>query len=261
MKQRFITAFVLIALLAVVMIVGSNLWFIVAGILTVVATHELVTLCNQKWPKVLSWSIYVFMLCLCLSGYFSRELVIFFDILYFMYLLAWLVFNENVTFDQIGLLYLFSNVLGFMFLALFEAFSLSRMTFFLFLGSPIVVDTGALFVGLALGKHKLNERISPNKSVEGAIGGYIVGFIFIMICGYFGVVWIVDDRTMCLLFVYALTCPIVGQIGDLAFSAIKRHYNVKDFGNIFPGHGGVLDRFDSISFGCCWALALMVLFL
>ncbi|MDD4124835.1 MAG: phosphatidate cytidylyltransferase [Eubacteriales bacterium] len=107
-------------------------------------------------------------------------------------------------------------------------------------------DTFAYFSGIAFGKKKLCPEISPKKTVAGAIGGAagcVISFIiFGIICnGFF-------DKSYSLWLLAAIAVPlsVIGQVGDLAASAVKRHYGVKDFGKLFPGHGGVLDRFDSI---------------
>ena len=122
-----------------------------------------------------------------------------------------------------------------------------------------ITDTGAYFCGRFLGKHKLNERISPKKTIEGSIGGWISGAVISF--GY-GLIF-APEVSMNLLIVSSLLMPIVGQLGDLAFSAIKRHDGIKDFGNIFPGHGGVLDRIDSLIFNLilfmCLYLLMMVI--
>lgn len=107
-----------------------------------------------------------------------------------------------------------------------------------------VTDTGAYFCGITLGKHKMSPRISPNKTWEGSIGGYLFGSVISCIFGLFflkelPVTWIVAT---------AFTMPIVSQVGDLAFSSLKRRHGIKDFGNEFPGHGGILDRVDSLVF-------------
>lgn len=110
-------------------------------------------------------------------------------------------------------------------------------------------DTCAYFVGVMFGRHKLAPTLSPKKSIEGAIGGVlgatIAGGIYGKIleyCGIFteGGIWIFALLGMC--------GSIVAQIGDLAASAIKRNFDIKDYGNCIPGHGGVLDRFDSVIF-------------
>lgn len=111
-------------------------------------------------------------------------------------------------------------------------------------------DTGAYFSGMAFGKHKLIPQLSPKKTVEGAIGGVIVA---VCVCVIFGVILeykneLVGVDTILLCFITGLVGSIFSQIGDLAASAIKRYVGIKDFGKIMPGHGGVLDRFDSVLF-------------
>jgi phosphatidate cytidylyltransferase len=109
-------------------------------------------------------------------------------------------------------------------------------------------DTFAYFTGIYLGKHKLCPSISPKKTIEGSIGG-IVGSL--MICILYGkYLNIIHNINISLLhfIILGIITSIISQFGDLTASLIKRNYGVKDFGNIFPGHGGILDRFDSILF-------------
>jgi phosphatidate cytidylyltransferase len=111
-----------------------------------------------------------------------------------------------------------------------------------------VTDAGAYFVGSFFGKHKLAPNLSPNKTVEGAIGGVAVNVIISVIFGIIYTAWINKDAT--LLFVPLLLSvaagSVLGMLGDLFESAVKRYYKIKDFGSLMPGHGGVLDRFDSV---------------
>ncbi len=107
-------------------------------------------------------------------------------------------------------------------------------------------DTGAYLIGRKLGKRKLWPDISPNKTIEGALGGtlsaIVVSIIYVLVTDMdVAIIWIA---------VVTIFLSIFGQIGDLVESALKRHYNVKDSGNILPGHGGILDRFDSLLFVC-----------
>ena len=108
-----------------------------------------------------------------------------------------------------------------------------------------MTDTFALLSGMLVGKHKLCPNISPNKTIEGAVGGSIMGTI-IASAFYFTVI----NSSISLVFLIFITClfTIIGQVGDLVFSSIKRYYDVKDFSNLIPGHGGILDRFDSLIF-------------
>jgi phosphatidate cytidylyltransferase len=105
--------------------------------------------------------------------------------------------------------------------------------------SVILTDTGCYYVGRNFGKHKLAPVISPNKTIEGSIGGIICAIIGSMVIGwYIGLEWYLS-------FAIGLICTVFAQIGDLCESLIKRDAGVKDSGDILPGHGGFLDRCDS----------------
>ena len=116
-------------------------------------------------------------------------------------------------------------------------------------------DAFAYFVGVFFGKHKMNERISPKKTWEGFFGGVILTSIFIsgfaLIFAFTGhplLPGILDVEHMYHIFILSSVIPLVSTLGDLVFSSIKRHYQIKDFSNILPGHGGILDRLDSLLF-------------
>ncbi len=110
----------------------------------------------------------------------------------------------------------------------------------LLLNFSSVCDMGAYFVGVTLGKHKLCPNISPKKTVEGAIGGIVSSIIVTAIlCLCF-------DKTLWIMLLLTVPFCILGMIGDLFASAIKRAVGIKDYGNLIPGHGGVMDRLDSI---------------
>lgn len=111
--------------------------------------------------------------------------------------------------------------------------------------SVILTDTGAFATGKLLGRHKLAPRISPNKTVEGALGGWAVGFSAVILLRFLPDIEIDYWRIVLL----ALVLPLFAQIGDLAASMIKRAMDMKDFSQLLPGHGGLLDRFDSLLFG------------
>lgn len=115
------------------------------------------------------------------------------------------------------------------------------------LGVPWLADSGAYFAGVFLGKHKLCPAISPKKTIEGAVGGLISGALGSLLIGLVFLLIYKDVNINFLpLIIIGLVNPIVSIIGDLTFSVIKRSCGIKDFGSIMPGHGGMLDRFDSI---------------
>jgi len=108
-------------------------------------------------------------------------------------------------------------------------------------------DSGAYFVGCAVGKHKLAPHVSPNKTIEGSVGGMAAGIVCALIYGLILRLCGIRIQFVVML-IYGFLGSIVCEIGDLAFSAVKRLVGIKDYGNLLPGHGGVLDRFDSLMF-------------
>ena len=118
----------------------------------------------------------------------------------------------------------------------------------------VLTDSAAFFVGRALGRHKLAPRISPHKTVEGALGGVLCAVTLVVLgVGLFSPGEVPYAR----LVVWALSSSLLAQFGDLSLSTVKRMAGVKDFGTLLPGHGGILDRFDS----CLFVLPYTVLFL
>ena len=107
-------------------------------------------------------------------------------------------------------------------------------------------DTFAYFVGMLFGKHKLIEDVSPKKTIEGSIGGIFFCVVSFVVFGIIMDVFFDRSANILFLAISAVAVSVVSQIGDLIMSVIKRHYGIKDYGKLFPGHGGMLDRFDSI---------------
>ncbi len=114
-----------------------------------------------------------------------------------------------------------------------------------------IPDAGAFFVGKAFGKHKLCPEISPKKTVEGFVGGIVTNIVIIQLAGwFFSAVFYGGERHVnaLSLLLIGLFGALLSVLGDLSFSLIKRSCHIKDFGNVLPGHGGILDRFDSVIF-------------
>lgn len=122
-----------------------------------------------------------------------------------------------------------------------------------------LTDTGAYFIGYFFGKHKLAPEMSPKKTIEGAIGGII--FAVIATVAY-GIILYGNFNTMGMI-KYAIVGgagAVVAQVGDLAASCIKRDFNKKDYGSLLPGHGGLMDRFDSVLFVAPYVLFMVIYF-
>lgn len=162
-----------------------------------------------------------------------------------VYMFAVVVMSHNsINFSQAASVFAASCYITFAFCGVvylrdFE----NRYIFLLIVIGALTTDIFAYFVGMLFGRHKLIPTISPKKTVEGSVGGLVfcvaayVGFAYAIDIAYVGIGWLVLAGTL---------VSIVAQIGDLSMSAIKRQHGIKDYGKLFPGHGGVLDRFDSI---------------
>lgn len=123
-----------------------------------------------------------------------------------------------------------------------------------------LTDAGAYFAGVFLGKHRGITKVSPNKSLEGYIGGILSGAAFLLIYGLI-VQWCAHlDVSFPVMALYGLLGSAVTELGDLSFSLVKRQYQIKDYGSLLPGHGGMLDRFDSMIFAAPMLLLLVELF-
>jgi phosphatidate cytidylyltransferase len=124
--------------------------------------------------------------------------------------------------------------------------------------AAFIGDSGAFFVGRAWGRRKMSPKTSPNKTVAGLIGGLAASAAFMTLYGLvtrrFGL-----DLPPWKLIVLGLAAGAAAQLGDLSFSVVKRHFGIKDYGRLLPGHGGAYDRFDSTAFAAPTALALLYL--
>jgi phosphatidate cytidylyltransferase len=161
-------------------------------------------------------------------------------------LLAYTVVTKNrFTFEDVSFSILSAIYVGIGFYFFIETRQAGIVYVFYSLFLIWATDSGAYFVGKAMGKNKLWPEISPNKTVEGSLGGVICAVIVGVLFSLFSTTIPASLVTMMGI---TVVLSVFGQIGDLVQSAFKRHFNVKDSGNILPGHGGILDRFDSLLF-------------
>lgn len=146
-----------------------------------------------------------------------------------------------------------------------NTFQTSLLLFYVIIGT-FTTDIGAYFTGVLFGRNKMNERISPKKTWEGFFGGVILSFVvsagFAFVCCKVGhpLLPILDHKHWYWILILSFLMPFIANLGDFIFSALKRHFEIKDYGSLLRGHGGVLDRVDSL---LCVALfvAIFVIFL
>lgn len=173
------------------------------------------------------------------------ELSVSLSIIYFIFAsVVILVFHKSFTLTHIIMLAAMPIPVSFAFSSLGTVLSHERGIFYLLmlLNFSSVCDMGAYFVGSTLGRHKLCPEISPKKTAEGAVGGILSSIVVSLILVF---TFSVTEKLLAALLLTVPFC-ILGMIGDLFASAIKRTAGIKDYGNLIPGHGGILDRFDSI---------------
>ena len=255
MLKRIITALVLIAVLFVPLCIfsGTPAFPIIISILAGVAVFE-VTKCTglHKNIPVLVMSI-LFSVSEGLCSWFmpeSRRLIVMFVIftVYLLFMLFVLVFSRGkIDFEVFCAQFfaVFYVTLGFTCIILIRL--LNDHIYLPVLIGPMVTDISAYFIGKLLGKHKLIPEISPKKTVEGSVGAIIVTVIAF---GIYGAVTGEPSGLPVPGFVVmgaaGAIVSVVSQVGDLVMSCMKRRFDIKDFGKIFPGHGGLMDRVDSI---------------
>ena len=123
-------------------------------------------------------------------------------------------------------------------------------------------DTCAYCVGVLIGKHKMAPVLSPKKSIEGAVGGVVgTALLTILYCSIFKDEMGLDSRSIFVLAIISAVAALISMVGDLTASAIKRNYDIKDYGTLIPGHGGIMDRFDSMMITAPIIYSLAVYFL
>ncbi|MDR0934783.1 MAG: phosphatidate cytidylyltransferase [Erysipelotrichaceae bacterium] len=147
----------------------------------------------------------------------------------------------------------------------FNYFESTYLLFFIAVGA-LMCDTGAYFTGLLFGRNKINERISPKKTWEGFAGGaafslaFTQSFAFIAAACGTPIIKSLDLDHWYFIVILGLLISVISQLGDFIFSSIKRYYSIKDFGFIMPGHGGILDRIDSVIFASLSSSILIIIF-
>ena len=256
MKVRIISACVgLLILFPVLWFSGTLLFPIALALCGAVAAYEIVSCVGgKKWyilaPSMLFASLGPILtewVANSVKGYIAFLAMMAFAYLFLLFSIA--VFTgggvkySTVAEAVIGVVY---ATVGFTAIALLRRIAGGGYLFGMIFVGAWVTDTMAYFTGRLVGKHKLCPKISPKKTIEGSIGGIFFCALSFLLYGFivFKIVGVTPNYPM--LFIGGALLSVISQIGDLAASLIKREHDVKDYGKLMPGHGGVMDRFDSI---------------
>lgn len=254
MKTRVLSAIVIIAVFLPFLIVGKLPFALFMSLMSVFGLYELLKAreSKKKFPFLLKIISYVITVCFCLYDFNSIYYLSSFDyrvmaLLIFVFLSPMVFINDTKKYNLNDALFLIGSVLfiglSFNLIITTRNYDITYILYLLLITT--MTDTFALFTGKLIGTHKMCPGISPNKTIEGLIGGVVMG-TFIATAFYNTV--ISSSISLVLLIFITMGLSLVGQLGDLVFSSIKRYYDVKDFSNLIPGHGGILDRFDSLIF-------------
>lgn len=238
--KRIITGIILVLLVFGMTL--TNRFYLLIGLLVFsnIAIYEMsnaLSKIHYAPNKYLAYFINTLILCL---GYLiDLQFIVPIMSIYIVLLLMILIFSKEGSMHS-----LFGNAFLLIYLTVPYYFLLTikdiKWALYVF-GIASSTDTMAYFVGITMGKHKLIERLSPKKTVEGSMGGILGGLIFTYVF-----VYIFKIEHSVLIYLFSIMASILSQVGDLVASFIKRKANIKDYGVIFIGHGGVMDRFDSI---------------
>ena len=251
MKKRVISAAIVIAIFIPLFLIGGIPFGAAVGIVAAMGLKEALDLKDKKYPQLI---MIIGMVCLELLIIVGRSVdELYTGLSYGLLGITILLLTIPAIFDKKDK-YTTKEALYFIGFIIFLAFFFKQMILlenankwvllYLILVATIT-DTFAMVIGSLIGKHKLMPTVSPKKSIEGSIGGSLVGTI---VCTIFHYNIIGNLINLPVLIIVTLVLTILGQLGDLFFSKIKRETGVKDFSNIMPGHGGVLDRLDSMTF-------------
>lgn len=248
MKQRIITAVIAAAIFLPIVLYGGWPFLILTYLMATVGLYEALKMKKIRLlsfpgllPLIILWILLIpdrYGNLIEKWGYDKLQLLLFVVLIYLMYTVAT---KNRFTFDDAAFSVLAALYVGFGFYYLFETRNAGAAYVFLALFIIWATDIGAYFIGRSIGKRKLWPEISPKKTIEGFLGGIVsacvVALVFVMTVHL--------EVAVPKLLIAAAVMAVFGQIGDLVESALKRHYNIKDSGNILPGHGGILDRCDS----------------
>lgn len=273
MLQRVITGSLLIIGLALVLYLGGWVFAVVAMAAICVAMQEEFKALAAAGHRPVWWPTFVAMvasipLMLLSSGDRLMSLLLTLMLANSLMVLIWVIFRDEPRLEDalVSVMPMYTILLpGICLISLLriEAKSLQVTLLCLVFAISVVGDTLAYFVGTRVGGRKLCPAVSPNKTISGALGGLIGSMLAALAVGGIASIWPpLDGTQLPTVFQYLIVGfigGVAGQVGDLFASLIKRHCGIKDYGSLFPGHGGMLDRMDSILFTsvvvyCFWMI-------
>ena len=243
MRTRIIAGLLLVPLL-ILIIVGGTPLYIGEAIIISIALHEFYKAFEAKDIKPLYYIGYIFSIYLLIKNYLKLPITFTYTLIFILFLISIIsilnlkrnIIDIVVTF--FGLFYV-GVLIDFIILTMYS-FSKGHIYVWLIFIISFIKDIFAYFAGYLFGKHKLIPKVSPKKTIEGSIGGILGSTLVCLGFGYY------FNLNLTMIILLGFFGSIIAQMGDLFASSIKRYVGIKDYGKLIPGHGGVLDRFDSV---------------
>jgi phosphatidate cytidylyltransferase len=249
-RTRLLSGIVLVILAIVFVIAGGDLLLAVTGIISLIGMYELYRVfgIEKSAPGVIAYIaaiVYYFNLKFLFWKDPMLLLIGFMTLLMFAFVFAYPKFHTSQ---------IMAAFFGFFYVAvmLSYVYHIRMLEHGLYLAFLIYLcswgcDTCAYCVGKLIGKHKMTPKLSPKKSIEGAVGGVAgAALLTALYCSIFRTQMEIGTAEIAAISIVAAIAALISMVGDLTASAIKRNYDIKDYGNLIPGHGGILDRFDSM---------------
>ena len=247
MKKRIVGAIIVVAVLITALLLGDKIFALTMTIAALFGLKELIDIKYEKEKinlvKFLAGIFLVLFLLNNIMYQINEKSLIILPILGLI--IPMIFYNDKNKYNINDALYLLGIIyfLAFSFGTIIEMREISIFKCIYIFIKSFVTDTYAYIGGMLIGKHKLTE-ISPKKTIEGTVVGTIMG-VFIGTMFYYT---LIGDLNLLITIIMSLSLTILSEIGDLVFSSIKRYFGKKDYSNLIPGHGGILDRFDSVIF-------------
>lgn len=254
MKTRVISAIVILLLLVPIFLTGGMLYDISILLIGLVGLKEFLDIKSTKKPLPIFISLisYIIFSLIVLVNLAENDFIFSIDFrvitaLFISLLLPVTLYHDREIYSINDAFYLIGGIfflgISFNLLIVLRNIGLNYIIYLFLI--TVISDTYAYFGGMLIGRNKLIEEVSPKKTIEGMIIGTVFG---VLISSTYYHVVIDSNLSLNVLVLMTLFLSIIGQFGDLVFSSIKRYFGKKDFSNLIPGHGGILDRFDSIIF-------------
>jgi len=258
MKKRVLSSILILLILALALLVKKEIFTIIITLISCICLKELISVKNNKKEiKLINIISYISLILIICNNTFFKLKLVFIIAFTILFLLSPIAIFDNQKYNIIDAIFMI-GITFFIGVSFYIMISLRNMDVFKVLYIFIIAfitDTYAYIGGSLIGKHHFS-KISPNKTIEGSFIGSIMGTIG----GSFYYYLIVGDINIFETILLSFLLTILSEIGDLVYNLIKRYFNKKDYSSLIPGHGGLLDRFDSIIFALLGYILIFNLF-